>query len=386
MSTTLKKRLAEHNQEAPASTSLYRKYRPRKLSELVGQEQIKAVLEPAIEQGRPSHAYLFAGSRGTGKTSTARILAASLNCEGVGPTYGPTLDPCGECQSCRTIAAGQSVDVYELDAASSNSVDDIRELRHGVALAPIGGKWKVYILDEAHMLTKQAWNALLKTLEEPPDRTIFILATTEAHKVPPTIEDRCQRLDFRRPTPPEIVEYVRRVANAEGIELDVDDFNSIAHQAGSFRSALGALEQGHLERTTAADQLFAVVEAIAGTDTQAGMNAVRQVADAGHDLPRFIQDLIVHLRNAVVIQTTGGVHEAFNLSEADAARLEEQAGRLELIEAVRAIDLLTDALGSIRFSADPRIQLEVALIKATRPQTWPAYEALLKRLEKLETR
>src|SRR6266540_6080606 len=193
-------------------TSLYRRHRPQTFDEVVGQAPIVRTMRNAVEHGRVHHAYLFVGSRGTGKTSMAKILARSLNC-----VNGPTLEPCGECESCRTIAAGTSLDVIEMDAASNRSVDDVRELRERVGFAPAAGRWKVYILDEAHMLTKEAWNAFLKTLEEPPPNTIFVLATTEPQKVLPTVADRCHRFDFQRPSAEQIAEVVRRAATQESI-------------------------------------------------------------------------------------------------------------------------------------------------------------------------
>jgi DNA polymerase III subunit gamma/tau len=198
---------------ASDSISLYRRHRPGSFDEVVGQQHVVRTLRNAVEQGKVHHAYLFVGSRGTGKTSMAKILARSLNCE----RGGPTVTPCGECESCLTIAAGVSIDVIEMDAASNRSVDDVRDLRERVAYAPTGGRWKVYILDEAHMLTKEAWNAFLKTLEEPPPNTVFVLATTEAHKVMATIADRCQRFDFQRPSLEQISEVLNRVAATEGI-------------------------------------------------------------------------------------------------------------------------------------------------------------------------
>src|SRR6187397_680793 len=223
-----------------AGPSLYRRHRPRTFADVVGQEHVVRTLRNAVEQGKVHHAYLFVGSRGTGKTSMAKILARSLNCE----RGGPTVTPCGECESCLTIAAGTSVDVIEMDAASNRSVDDVRDLRERVAYAPAGGRWKVYILDEAHMLTKEAWNAFLKTLEEPPPNTVFVLAITEAHKVMATIADRCQRFDFQRPTLEQISEVLNRVAAAESIELEEGAAAMIARAAsGSFRDALGTLDQ-----------------------------------------------------------------------------------------------------------------------------------------------
>ncbi|MBV9915981.1 MAG: DNA polymerase III subunit gamma/tau, partial [Solirubrobacterales bacterium] len=219
--------------------SLYRRHRPRTFADVVGQEHVVRTLENAVTQEKVHHAYLFVGSRGTGKTSMAKILAACLNC-----AQGPTTSPCGACESCITIQNATSLDVIEMDAASNNSVDDIRDLREKVAYAPISGRHKVYILDEAHMLSPQAWNAFLKTLEEPPPRTIFVLATTEAQKILPTVVDRCHRFDFGRPSVEHVAKVLGRVAHAEQIEIDGSAVALIARNAtGSFRDALGTLEQ-----------------------------------------------------------------------------------------------------------------------------------------------
>jgi DNA polymerase III subunit gamma/tau len=358
-------------------------------------------LRHAVERGQVHHAYLFVGSRGTGKTSMAKILACCLNCESDGGAHagGPTIHPCGQCDSCRAIASATSLDVIEMDAASNNSVDDIRELRDSVAFAPVSGRHKVYILDEAHMLSQAAWNAFLKTLEEPPANTVFVLATTEAGKVPATVVDRCHRFDFQRPTVEQIASVVMRAATAESIEIPPEAVAAIARSAtGSFRDALGTLEQlvtysgEHVELDdvlavlgVADEQLLSdAFDAVARGDARGALLAVARCAEGGRDAGSFTRDLEGRARELLVVQTLGDVPSELSLTPEIDERLREQAQRVGPAEVVRVLDLLGAALEAVRAGADPRTQLELALVKAATPQTDGSTRALLTRIERLE--
>src|ERR687895_267662 len=360
--------------------SLYRRHRPRSFDEVVGQDHIVRTLRNAIELGKVHHSYLFVGSRGTGKTSMAKLLACALNTQG-----GPKADFDPEDPACRAILAGTSLDVVEMDAASHNSVDDIRELREDVAL----------------MLTTQAWNAFLKTLEEPPPHVVFVLATTEAHKVPATIVDRCHRFDFQRPSLEQIAGVLKRVAAEEGIEVPDPAVGMLARSAtGSFRDALGTLEQlvTYGGRRVKLDDVLDILgvadaelvldaaESLAGRDPRAALLTVQRLSDSGRDFTQFMRDLSAHLRHLFVVQTLGEVPDSFSVTAEHTDRLAVQAERFSQGEILRTIDFLAAAIAAVKDGSEPRIQLEMALLKATQPQADLSLQALMFRIEQLEER
>ena len=376
--------------------ALYRKYRPQSFEEVVGQEAVVRTLQNAIGSGQVRQAYLFAGPRGTGKTSMARILAKGLNC-----AQGPTPHPDGTCHACVAIAAGTSLDVVEMDAASQRGIDDIREIRDRVVLQPVEGRYKVYILDEAHQLTDAAWNALLKLIEEPPPHLVFVFCTTDLSKVLPTVRSRCQTFVFQRPRLQELVTVLGRVAEGEGIDAPPQALSLVARAArGSFRDATSTLDQlaaatenkvtvqAVLQLLGAVEEeaLFRLCDLVVDRDTAGALTFVEELSEQGHDLGRLVSDLIEHLRHVLLVQHMGEAPESLPVTEETRERLRAQANQLGEPTVIRLLDLLALAVDDMRQGGDPRLPLELALVKVTRPAADLSRESIAYRLEQLEQR
>jgi DNA polymerase III subunit gamma/tau len=374
--------------------SLYRKYRPQSPDEVVGQDHVVRALTGAIREDRLAHAFLFCGPRGTGKTSTARILAKMVNCE-----KGPTPEPCGVCEQCVRIREGQHLDVVEIDAASHGGVDDARELRERAPTAPAMGREKVYILDEAQRLSREAFDALLKLFEEPPPAVRFVLATTEPHKMPATIVGRCQRFDFRRIGTDELAGLLERVAENEGWKLDRTAAESLARQAeGSARDAESLLDQsavlsaGAITDETVAtlvgavqsDVQYELADAVAVGDARSVFQIVDRLVQNGQDLRHLTSEVLSHFRDLIIVQAAPDEPAALDVAPDEHARLAAQAAKFTTAELSRVVSLLLAAQADMRWTTSPRLSLELALVRATIPEADPASAGLAARIERLE--
>lgn len=376
-------------------TALYRKFRPSEFKDVKGQDAVVKTLKNQIKTGRIGHAYLFCGTRGTGKTTVAKIFAKAVNCEH--PEDG---SPCEECKMCQSISAGTSMNVIEIDAASNNGVDNIREIREEVAYRPTEGRYKVYIIDEVHMLSIGAFNALLKTLEEPPEYVIFILATTEANKIPVTILSRCQRYDFKRISTEIICERLNELIEKEGMEADEKAVRYIARAAdGAMRDALSLLDQCAAfyigERLT----YDRVLEVLGAVDTDVFSRLLREVLGRnvknvlgildelvmqGRELGQLSADFTWYLRNLLLLQSSEDMAEALDVSTENLIQLKEEAGMIDTEELIRYIRIFSELTGQLRYTVQKRVLLEVAFIKLCRPQMETGADALLARIRVLE--
>jgi DNA polymerase III subunit gamma/tau len=377
-------------------TALYRTYRPLDFSHVIGQEAVVRTLRNAIENDQVRQAYLFAGPRGTGKTSMARILAKALNAEG-----GPTADFDPTTRIAKSIAGGTALDVVEMDAASQRGIDEVREIRERAMLQPAEGRWKVYIVDEAHQLTTAAWNALLKLIEEPPPHLVFVFCTTDLAKVIPTVRSRCQTFVFQRPRMQELVQALRKVCEGEGIDAPDAALSLVARGAnGSFRDAISLLDQlaaatskaitvqDVLQLGTAVEEdvLFRLCDTIVDGDVAGALVLIEELSERGQDLGELTKQLLEHLRQLLLVQHIGHVPDSLPLTDEARDRLREQANQLPEPTVLRLVDLLAVVLEDERQGADPRLSLELALVKVTRPQSDLARESLVHRVEVLELR
>ncbi|MFG6382880.1 MAG: DNA polymerase III subunit gamma/tau [Lachnospiraceae bacterium] len=376
-------------------TALYRKFRPKEFEDVKGQEHIVTTLKNQIKAERLGHAYLFCGTRGTGKTTVAKIFAKAVNCE-----HSKDGSPCGNCPSCKAIAAGNAMNVIEIDAASNNGVDNIREIREEVRYSPTQGKYKVYIIDEVHMLSKEAFPALLKTLEEPPSYVIFILATTEAHKIPITILSRCQRYDFRRISIDTIVERLEELMEKEQVEVETKAIRYLAKMAdGSMRDALSLLDQCiafYLGEKLTYDN---VLEVLGAVDTEVFSKMLRKIIEKnvsgvislleelvmqGREPGQFVIDFTWYLRNLLLLQSSDHMEDFLDISSENLFLLKEEAQLVESEQLMRYIRIFSELSNQIRYVVQKRIMIEIALIKLCKPEMERDYESLVQRISQLE--
>lgn len=379
---------------AESYQALYRKWRPMTFDDVVGQNHVSDTLKTGIATGRIAHAYLFCGTRGTGKTSTAKIFSRAVNCEN--PQNG---EPCNECATCRGILDGSILDVYEMDAASNRGVENIRDIRDEVIYTPAGCTYKVYIIDEVHMLTAEAFNALLKTLEEPPKHALFILATTEPHKIPATVLSRCQRFDFRRIGAEDISGRLNKIAKTEGIGATPDAIELIAQLGdGSMRDALSLLDQcaafGYEELTTKlvteivgiADPktLFSIADCIAKEDTKGALLATDAFLRQGKEVQNFLEELTLHFRSLLICKAAEDVAELLERTEEGAMQYQKQAESFSTEQILYAIEVLSESLAQAKWMSTPQVAAEVAMVKLCKSEYNNESSALLARIEKLE--
>jgi len=355
-------------------TALYRKWRPSKFEDIYGQDQVTTTISNELREGKISHAYLFCGTRGTGKTTSAKLLAKAANCR-----VPQGINPCDKCESCVSINEGNSIDVFEIDAASNRGIDDIRNLRDGIRFTPTFGKYKVYIIDEVHMLTTEAFNALLKTLEEPPSYVIFILATTEAHKLPATILSRCQRFDFRRISIEKITERISYICREENIKCTDDAFRLIASSAdGSMRDALSVLDQcsiassGDITAKTVlevlgmsgGEALIKIGDAILREETPAAIQQISELSEGGRDINQLIRDLVIHFRNLLMTKVVDKPEDIIDQGVEAINILKSHAEHHTRENIIRCINILAALENEAKFASNPKILLEIAVVKS----------------------